>query len=375
MTARADRNGGLMFLISSISFRRLLTILIGFFLIGFLGLSYCLGVSYGDDRTQLSGNHPVAAETATTSGDVDPNAQLALKIRFALRHQKALDQLLADQQNPTSPNFHKWLKTGEFFHRFGPTKPEVKAVSEWLSSEGFQVNNVSAGYVEFSGRVDQAQRTFAVKLSRFGAADAFANTSDPFIPARFANVIGAVMGMDNMTHTMPVSQHLNAASVNPQSVVGNSQAFGPADMYSFYDENPVAGQDGAGDCIAIVGTSDFLDSAMSAYTTQFGIAPINYTRELHGANPGINGAEIEAEIDLQWSHTTAPGASIVYHLGSDLVADISGAVSDNQCGAISISYGFCGPSPAFINGIIDPLFQQAAAQGQSVFVSSDDQGV
>ena len=41
-----------MFSISSISFRRLLTILIGFFLIGFLGLSYCLGVSYGDDRTQ-----------------------------------------------------------------------------------------------------------------------------------------------------------------------------------------------------------------------------------------------------------------------------------------------------------------------------------
>jgi hypothetical protein len=95
---------------------------------------------------------------------------------------------------------------------------------------------------------------------------------------------------------------------------------------------------------------------------------------VHGTNPGINGAEAEAELDVQWSHVAAPGASIVFHLGGYLVDDITGAVNDNQCGAISISFGFCGPSPAFINGVIDPLFQQAAAQGQSVFVSSGDQG-
>ena len=131
----------------------------------------------------------------------------------------------------------------------------------------------------------------------------------------------------------------------------------------------------AGDCIAIVGTSDFLDASMSAFTDQFGLPPISYTRVVHGANPGINGADVEAELDLQWAHAAAPGAAIVFHLGGYLVDDISGAVNDNQCGAISISYGFCGPSPAFINGVIHPLFQQAAAQGQSVFVSSGDQGV
>ena len=113
---------------------------------------------------------------------------------------------------------------------------------------------------------------------------------------------------------------------------------------------------------------------MSAFTTQFGLPPINYTREVHGTNPGINGAEAEAELDIQWSHAAAPGASIVFHLGSYIVDDITGAVNDNQCGAISISSDFCGPSPSFINGVIDPLFQQAAAQGQSVFVSSGDQG-
>jgi len=345
--------------------------LIGFFLLGPLGLSCLLSFSYGDDRTAVAGNHPIAAESAVAASPANPNTKLNLQIRFALRHKAALQRLLAEQQNPTSPNYHKWLTTGEFFRRFGPTRPEVKAVTEWLGNEGFEVSNLAPGYIEFRGSVDQAQRTFAIKIARF--ANAYGNTSDPFIPARFANVVGAVTGLDNMTRAVPASRP-NDAFVSPDAIVGGNQAFGPNDLRTFYDEKPAPGRDGGGDCVAVVGISDFLDSTMSAFTTQFNLSPISYTREVHGTNPGINGAEVEAELDLQWAHATAPGAAIVYYLGGYLVDDISGAVNDNQCGAISISYGFCGPSAAFITGVIDPLFQQAAAQGQSVFVSAGDQG-
>src|SRR5580704_15125329 len=317
------RNGGAVSFHPSSRLRKLLRIVSAFFLIGFLGLGYFLGLSYGDDRTQLVGNHPAATETATVSGSLDSNAQLDLKIRFAVRHRAALEKLIAEQQNPASANYHKWLKSGEFFERFGPTKPEVRALTGWLSNQGFEVARAAGGVVEFRGSVAQVERTFAVKIARFGAADAYANISDPFIPSRFANVIGAITGMDNMTHAMPAGQRMNAASVAPDAVVGSAQAFGPDDFYNFYDEAPVAGSDGAGDCVAIVGTSDFLDSALSAYTNQFGIAPISYTRELHGVNPRINGAEIEAEIDLEWAHAAAPGAALTFHLGADLVEDIT----------------------------------------------------
>lgn len=351
---------------------KLFAIVIAFFLLGFLGITYFLGVSYSDDRVPLIGNHPIAADSATVAGDPEPDRPLDMHIRFALRHQAELEQLLADQHNRTSADYHKWLKTGEFFHRFGPTKSEIKATADWLTGEGFTVTQVQPGHLEFGGSVEQAQRSFAVKIARFGAV-AFANTGDPFIPSRFANVIGSLTGMDNMTHAIPVRQNINGV-FDPNAIVNGVQAFGPSDFHTFYDENPGPGQDGNGDCIAIVGTSDFLDSAMTAFTTQFGLPPIIYTRELHGVNPGINGAEVEAELDMQWAHTAAPAASITFYLGGYLVDDITGAVNDNQCGAISISYGFCGPSPAFINGVIHPLFQQAAAQGQSVFVSAGDQG-
>lgn len=354
-------------------FGKLLAVIIAFIVIGFLGISYWLGLSYSDDRAQLAGNHPIAAESASSSGNLDANWRLEMQIRFALRHRAALEKLLADQQNSTSANYHKWLKTGEFSERFGPSKSEIRGVIDWLRSEGFEVMLVAPGYLQFSGSVDQVQRTFAVRIARFGSAGAYANTTDPFVPNRFASVIGAVIGMDNMTRATPISQRTNEAFV-PYDTIGSTQAFGPNDFHSFYDENAGPGRDGNGDCIAIVGTSDFLDSAMSAFTDQFGLAPIGYTRELHGANPGINGAEVEAELDLQWAHAAAPGASIVFHLGGYLVDDITGAVNDNQCGAITISYGFCAPSAAFITGVIHPLFQQAALQGQSVFVSSGDQG-
>jgi pseudomonalisin len=353
--------------------KRHLSFVIGLFLLAPLSIAGLLSRSYGDDRAQLAGNHPIAAESAAAAFDADPATPLAMQVRFALRHQSELKHLLAEQQNPASPNFHKWLKTGEFFHRFGPTVAEKKAVAGWLISEGFEVTESAPSHIAFSGSIAQAQRTFALKIARFGSAGAFGNTSDPFVPARFAPVISAITGLDNMVPAMPASSFTNSA-VSPEAVINGAQAFGPSDLQNFYDEQTVSGRDGGGDCIAVVGLSDFLDSTMSTFTEQFNLAPINYTREVHGTNPGINGAEIEAELDLQWAHVAAPGASIVYHLGGYLVDDITGAVDDNHCGAISISYGFCGPSPAFINGVIDPLFQQAAAQGQSVFVSSGDQG-
>jgi hypothetical protein len=86
---------------------KLSAIVLAFFVIGFLGSSYLLGISYADDRIQLAGNHPVAAESATISGNPSPDAPLTLQIRFTLRHQAALKQLLADQQNPASASYHK----------------------------------------------------------------------------------------------------------------------------------------------------------------------------------------------------------------------------------------------------------------------------
>ncbi len=392
---------------------RVVALALGLLTLLFLLLGHHPTPGYADDAVALAGNHPAEAEAFSPLGNAAADASLAMQIRFAVQNESALDSLLADQQNPASARYHKWLKTGEFLRRFGPDSEQVQALVMWLKSEGFAVTGGDPGYLEFRGNVAQAQHAFNVRIARFGDGSLYANTSDPIVPRRFASIIGAVLGMDNIVRAVPVTRQpaffakgehtltpprdglmqLALAQRDPAGVsspapigdvlgnilgnvlIDDEEAFGPADVRTFYDERVSVGQDGTGDCIAIVGVSDFVDSAMSTFTDQFGLPAISYTRELHGANPGVvSGGESEAELDLQWAHTAAPGAAIVYHLGSDLVTDIGGAVTDNQCGAISISYAFCGPTASLIKNTMNPIFKQAAAQGQSVFVSAGDAG-
>jgi subtilase family serine protease len=350
------------------------------------GIFYSVGLGHTDDSVLLAGNHPAEAETLAQLGTASLDAPLTMQIHFALRNRVALDQLLAEQQDPKSANYHKWLRPDQFRKRFGPTQAEVNEVAKWLAGEGFTVNGRKGNSLEFTGSVATAQSAFAVRIAGF-AEGVYANTSDPVIPRPFAGVIGAVVGMDNMAHAYPMNHLLRADSPPlqlaqaatdpisaPEAVVNGVQAFGPTDVRSFYDESVGTGLDGAGRCIAIVGESDFPDSSMTAFTNQFGLPPISYTREEVGQYPGFNGAQAEAELDLQWSHTSAPGASIVYYLGADIVGDIAGAVGDNNCGVISVSYGLCGVSASYMTGVVDPILAQAAAQGQSVFISAGDQG-
>ena len=133
----------------------------------------------------------------------------------------------------------------------------------------------------------------------------------------------------------------------------------------------------------MVGLSEVSAKALSVFTGHFHL-PANQLAQVvvDKKSPGTthNGYELEAELDLEWSHAIAPGASQKLFVASgeaaaDPLADvIAAAVNDNQCATISISYSYCGASSSEFTEVLDPIFQKAAAQGQSVFVSSGDDG-
>src|SRR5208282_4275833 len=165
-------------------------------------------------------------------------------------------------------------------------------------------------------------------------------------------------------------------------------AFGPADIYTFYDETPLlnGGTDGSNPgCIAVVEDSNIDMPAADAFNTQFGLPALsaaNFNIVLvDKTDPGQTPDEDETMVDVNYSHTVAPGSSIRIYLGdpntssSAILDAIHAAVREKNspCSAISISFGFCGGSKGFYetqNG----LFEQAAAQGQSVFVATGDAG-
>ena len=104
----------------------------------------------------LAGNHP--AETADLTAVARADARLPMQVTLALRNGAALDQLLRDQQNPASPQYHRWLTPQQFRARFGPSQADVDAVAQWAASQGLQVTDTSLEqrYVRFSGTVSEA---------------------------------------------------------------------------------------------------------------------------------------------------------------------------------------------------------------------------
>jgi subtilase family serine protease len=351
----------------------------------------------------LKGNHPGLANHLRPIGELNPRKPLSMRLTLAIKNRAALDQLVIDQQDPASPRYHQWLTSAEFDAEFGPSQEQADAVAAWLTSQGFQVTGTSIPLrsITFSGTSSQVGQAFQTSLKTFAGGSSYANVTDPVIPPQFAGLIARIDGLDNIHSSVPMSLNLRPiavqipasddsstisardSAVSPDAKISFGDYFGPNDFYSFYDQTPLkaAHIDGAssnGDCIGIVGVSDFLNSAIKSFDTRFNLPASQITRvPINAANPGFNSAEPEALIDLEWSHTSAPGAPIRYYMGAgadDLLDAINGAVTDNKCAVISISFGFCVSDSTYYTETLDPLFEQASSQGQSVFVASGDEG-
>jgi kumamolisin len=159
----------------------------------------------GEPAVVLMGNHPVA--DFTNFGPADKDRRLDLEIIFALRNKSALDELLAAQQDPNSPDYHHWLTPNEFSAKFGPNLSDVRAVAEWLEAQRFTAISADSQdrSIRFNSTVSDAERAFGVAIVASANGLIYGNTSDPMIPARFAGVIARIEGLDNMRIVVPLS--------------------------------------------------------------------------------------------------------------------------------------------------------------------------
>ena len=83
--------------------------------------------------------HP-KAQPQYDQGAIDPETRLGyvtLLTVSSASQQRALDKLLADQQNPSSPNYHQWLTSEQYAERFGLSQNDITKVTTWLKAQGF----------------------------------------------------------------------------------------------------------------------------------------------------------------------------------------------------------------------------------------------
>jgi len=339
--------------------------------------------------------------------------EMSLHFSPSPEQQAALDQLLADQQNPASPRFRQWLSPQQYAAQFGLSTSDLAKITTWLTSQGFTVTGVANGgmFVTFEGTVAQAQTAFSTSIHNLtvNGESHFANLTDPTVPTAFAAVVTAVTGL----HDFRARPHLHTSIVKPEytSSISNSHFLAPGDLYTIYDMNPLlvsfngsgigtgtncksmgAPQPACGD-IAVTGAVDISPSDIANFRIASGLSSTNLPTTVHeGKDPGaasnctpatanpcptpnLNDLD-EASIDLEWSGAMAPGASILFVNGKDVFLNsMTQAIDQKLAPIITTSYGECeaGWGSSYLN-LFNTLFQQAASQGQTVLSAAGDEG-
>ncbi len=171
-----------------------------------------------DNLVTLHGNvHPLARQEFDQGVAPDdlPMERILLVLQRGADQEVSLRKLLDDQQVKSSPQFHQWLTPEQFGQQFGPADSDLQAITDWLTSQGFQVTKVSAGrtVIEFSGTAGLVRQVLGTEIHKFrvNGEDHWANTSDPQIPAALALVVAGFASLNNFPRR-PLYQSLGTFS-------------------------------------------------------------------------------------------------------------------------------------------------------------------
>jgi hypothetical protein len=412
--------------ISQITRQRAVVMQVAGFLV--LALSACIAQSQSADRLPqsfdpapaqvLTGHHPQWASSANDTGTLDPSMvidNLTMVLARSPEQEKAFEQLLADQQNPGSPQYHHWLTPVEIGTRFGLSDHDIASISGWLESQGLHVNWVAPSkiFIMFGGTAASLGHAFGTPMHSYkvNGDDRISVVSDPMVPSALAPAILAVRGLYTVKERPQHNVRVESVSTPEITLTPGNYVIGPADFARIYDLP--SSLTGSGVNIGIVGEAhvdpaditEFQSLLGSGFTTPTQVVPTAQG----GVDPGaaytappacatatppnctnaVNDyidAQGEATLDVTRAGSIAPGANVVLVTAASNSTGSQGIYTDAQYiiatttspgpfQVMSISFGGCeadgGPSDVNAWGSI---YQTAAGEGISVFVSSGDSG-
>jgi subtilase family serine protease len=360
--------------------------------------------------------------SAAASGDI---AQF--NVYLPLTHQDQLDQLLKEQTDSSSSNYHEWLTPTQFKQRFGPSRASVAAATAVLRAAGFSVVTERTQNLVVQGPASAVNKTFATHLqwvrTRHGKLKLAAPGNRLTLPQALA-AVGAVVPEFSarefaQPHSHIVQHNVQASPGFRFSSVGFYYANDLNEAYQFPSFRaqivPKGGRHsaqiaGVGSHIGIVMSStidpndlgmtfnsDFPRSdgthLVQSYSKVSNLpVPTVSVRPVLGGSGPFNpntGDAAEASLDTQMSLGTAPGAQETLYNIPDLsddsiIAGYTDVDEDNIVDVASSSFGGCelfykpeyngGVDLTGILNVYHALFQQGNAQGITFIASSGDNG-
>jgi subtilase family serine protease len=305
---------------------------------------------------------------------------------------------LREIHTQNSPRFHKWASPQEYGQQFGANDEDIQAVTAWLASHGFSVDRVTSSrtMIEFSGTAAQVRQALHVEIHQYAAAGRsfYANDREISVPQAIAARIRNFAPLNTFQPTSYVasagtaklSRGLHGEAPTYTLTANNAPfyALAPEDFATQYDLGPVynAGTDGSGQTIGIIGGTNLNLAIVNSYRQLFNLSGDNTQVIVDGEDPGDGlTPNVEALLDVELSGAIAPNATVNFYVAggqlfqNNLALAALRAVEDDQASVISLSYGTCEPLLGEAgNQLWTSLWEQAAAQGQTVLVASGDTG-
>ncbi|HUA46229.1 MAG TPA: S53 family peptidase [Solirubrobacteraceae bacterium] len=382
--------------------------------------------------TQIRGS--LLPTTATKTGTLS-SRQMSVEVVLAPGNESGLNSLLSDLYTPGSAEYGHWLAAGQFDSEFAPSQTTVQSITGYLQSQGLTVQRTLTPFLlRAVGSSAQIDAAFATSLENYRNArgvNFYSNATPASVPASLASSVLGVVGLSNTVRLqsqtsveaapagsaghgpgepsceIPYPTTLAQLEAIPTNGPFNGYGGGPGcsgltpsqtnSIYNAPDAGPRA--QGAGANVAVFELSAYNHSDIANWAHTF--YGSHYTPHLVDINvdggplatntsqcPSGDtcfygyGGDIEIEADIEQDLTIAPDANrvLVYNAPNDETGQVNldeFATIANQdvADTVSSSWAICEPDTGLGYAEAENiLFEQMAAQGQSMFAASGDTG-
>ena len=332
------------------------------------------------------------ARSAAPSLELAAGQTTDVVVSLKLRNAAQLKQLAGDVNRPGSTKYRQFLTHEQFLADYAPTDAQVKTVVDYLRKSGFVDIEVAPNrlLVSARGTAGTVKTAFNTSLVHFQLAgrSGFANTSTAQVPRALGDVVGSVLGLQNVAGARPLLRIGEVSKPTPFPS-GTATGHNPTEFPGIYNATGVP--TAAGVTVGIItqgGVSQTLRD-LRTFTSAHGYAAVttqavqtngsggNYSDDPDGQGEwnldsqsivGAAGGQV-GRLAFYMADLAAPG-------NTGLTRAFNRAVSDNTAKVINVSLGWC-ETDANADGTLDAeeqIFTTAAAQGQTFSVSSGDEG-
>ena len=345
----------------------------------FAGTLLLITLSLAGAEVQIVKGHvPRAVAGLRPLRRLESTKRIDLAVGLPLRNRDALAKLLDDLYNPASPNYHKYLTSQQFAERFGPTEEAYQTVVTFANSNHFVVTGTHPNrmLLDVNGSAADIERALHLTLRVYQHPTEQRTFYSPDVePSLDSHLpILSIAGLDNFFLSRPMDLRTRTETTPKPALdatgSGPSGTFIGRDFRAAYAPGVLL--DGAGESVGLFELDSYYASDIADYENIAALPQVPLTNVLvNGFNrtPGQNNGEVA--LDIEMAISMAPGlSSVIVYEGSVGNSVLNRMATDNQARQLSCSWSF----GKQVDATREQIFQQFAAQGQSLFQASGDAG-